>query len=138
MYNPVMPLRVLVCLLAALAVGGCASRDVQKDLTLVDVRTGWYDAGVLEDGKNKLVPSVSLKIQNVSAEDIASVEMNAIFRRVGEPEVWGEHFIRASGQTASWPDKRVRQSCSDRHSATPGRSREPKCCRTANSSMRAS
>jgi hypothetical protein len=89
--------RLLACLIAALALAGCASRDVKTDLRVVEVRTGWYDAGLIEGGMNKLVPSVSLKLQNVSSEDIASVEMNAIFRRVGEPEVWGEHFIRAIG-----------------------------------------
>ena len=87
--------RLLVCLAAATLLAGCSrSRDVQKDLKLVDVRTGWYDAGIVE-GKNKLVPSISLKVQNVSGEDIANVQMNAIFRRVGEQEAWGEHFVRA-------------------------------------------
>jgi hypothetical protein len=87
--------RLLVCLAAATLLAGCSrSRDVQKDLKLVDVRTGWYDAGIVE-GKNKLVPSISLKVQNVSGQDIANVQMNAIFRRVGEQEAWGEHFVRA-------------------------------------------
>jgi hypothetical protein len=103
MYNPAM-VRLIVGVLVPIVVGtvalaGCASRDVQTDLKLVDVRTGWYDAGLVEGGKNKLVPSVSLKVQNVSAEDISSVEMNAVFRRVGETEVWGEHFIRAIGSS---------------------------------------
>ena len=95
MYNRGMIRRALFCL-AALAVStGCArSRDVQKDLKLTDVRTGWYDAGIVE-GKNKLVPSISLKIQNVSSDDISSVQVNAIFRRAGEQEAWGEHFVRA-------------------------------------------
>jgi hypothetical protein len=87
--------RLLVCVAAATLLAGCArSRDVQKDLKLVDVRTGWYDAGIVE-GKNKLVPSISLKVQNVSSQDISNVQMNAIFRRVGEQEAWGEHFVRA-------------------------------------------
>jgi hypothetical protein len=87
--------RLLVCAAAAALLAGCTrSRDVQKDLKLVDVHTGWYDAGIVE-GKNKLVPSISLKVQNVSADDIANVQMNAIFRRVGEQEAWGEHFVRA-------------------------------------------
>ena len=90
-----MSKRLLACVAAAIVLAGCArSRDVQKDLKLVDVRTGWYDAGIVE-GKNKLVPSISLKVQNVSQDDIANVQMNAIFRRVGEQEAWGEHFVRA-------------------------------------------
>jgi hypothetical protein len=95
MYNRGMWNRSVICVAVVLLVAGCArSRDVQKDLRLVDVQTGWYDAGIVE-GKNKLVPSVSLKVKNVSGEDISNVQMNAIFRRVGEQEAWGEHFVRA-------------------------------------------
>ncbi len=95
MYNRPMLNRLLVCVAAVALLAGCArSRDVQKDLKIIDVRTGWYDAGIVQ-GKNKLVPSISLKLQNVSQDDIANVQMNAIFRRVGEQEAWGEHFVRA-------------------------------------------
>jgi hypothetical protein len=96
MYNRRMHNRlVVVCLAVVALLGGCTrSRDVQKDLKITEVRTGWYDAGIIE-GKNKLVPSISLKIQNVSGEPISNVQVNAIFRRVGEQEAWGEHFVRA-------------------------------------------
>ena len=77
---------------------GCQSREVEKDLQITDVRTGWYDAGIVEDGKNKLVPSVAFKLRNVSPADIASVQLNAVFRRAGEQESWGEHFINAIGR----------------------------------------
>lgn len=56
-----------------------------------DVITGWFDAGI-EDGKNKLVPSVSLRLRNKAQSPVRSVQINAIFRRVNEPEMWGEHF----------------------------------------------
>lgn len=97
MYNRWMLKRLMICVAAVAMAAGCArSRDVQKDLKIVEVHTGWYDAGVVQ-GKNKLVPSISLKLQNVSQEDIANVQMNAIFRRVGEQEAWGEHYVRAIG-----------------------------------------
>ncbi len=76
---------------------GCSSRDVQKDLRIVDVHSGWYDAGIVEGGKNKLVPSISFKLENVSQEPIDGVQLNAIFHRAGETQVWGEHFVRAIG-----------------------------------------
>ena len=81
-----------LCLAATLLVSGCRAREVGKDLRLVDVTTGWYDAGIVDGGENKLVPSVSLKIQNVSGEPIRNVQMNAIFRRGDETQIWGEHF----------------------------------------------
>ena len=99
-----------VLLLAGLAV--CLSavactrtREVEKDLKLVDVSTGWYDAGVV-NGQNKLVPSITLQLQNVSSEDISRVQINAIFRRVGEEQAWGEHFVRAIGSDGLAAGKR--------------------------------
>jgi hypothetical protein len=93
-----MSRRLALCLFVALAAAGCTrNRPVDTDLKIVEVRTGWYDAGIVNGGQNKLVPSVSLKLQNVSGEAIARVQLNAIFRRVGEQEAWGEHLVRAIG-----------------------------------------
>src|ERR1043165_3961175 len=87
--------RVGVWLAAVLLSAGCGhDLDVEKALKLTDVRTGWYDAGI-QDGKHTLGPSITLKRENVSAESVESVQVNAIFRREGEPEAWGEHFATA-------------------------------------------
>ena len=92
-------------LLLTLFLAGCGRNvEVEKALKVVDVHTGWYDAGVQADGKNKLVPSISLKLQNISPEPVASVQVNAIFRRVSGPEAWGEHFVRAIGREALAPN----------------------------------
>jgi hypothetical protein len=92
--------RLLLCLAVAVAAGGCRARDVERDLRLTGVRTGWYDAGVV-DGQNKLVPSVSFTIENVSAAAIRDVQLNAVFRRVHEPETaWGDELVRAIGDEA--------------------------------------
>jgi hypothetical protein len=85
-----------------LLAAGCTPRDVEKDLKVLDVHTGWYDLGVV-DGQNKLVPSISLKLQNISQEPISSVEVQAIFRRVDEDKTWGEHFVLAIGRDGLAP-----------------------------------
>jgi hypothetical protein len=92
--------RLALSVIAVLFAAGCGSRDVQKDLRIVDVHSGWYDAGIQEDGKNKLVPSISIRLENVSQDPISGVQLNAIFHRAGETEVWGEHFVRAVGSEA--------------------------------------
>lgn len=89
--------RLALPLIALLCLAGCGSRDVQKDLKVGDVHSGWYDAGIQSDGKNKLVPSISIRLQNVSTRAISGVQLNAIFHRAGETQVWGEHFVRALG-----------------------------------------
>lgn len=93
---------VAACLAAALLLTGCRSREVERDLKITDVRTGWYDAGIVE-GQNKLVPSVSFRIQNVSQEPIDNVQINAIFRRMNESEAWGDRLVRGVGDNELSP-----------------------------------
>ena len=102
-YNAAMRSRLLpagfaLCLVLVLLVtAGCArTRYVENDLKLVDVKTGWYDAGIV-GGQNKIVPSITLKLQNVSDESISRVQVWAVFRRANEDKTWGEHFVRAIG-----------------------------------------
>ena len=88
--------RLSILLVALALLTACESREVEKDLRIVEVHTGWYDAGLVEGtGQNKLVPSISIGLENVSDREIASVQLNAVFKRVGEDTAWGEHFIRA-------------------------------------------
>jgi hypothetical protein len=87
--------RLVLPLFAVLLLTACESREVEKDLEIVGVETGWYDIGVQLGGTNKLVPSVSLELENVSDRDIASVQLMTVFRRIGEEQSWGEHYVRA-------------------------------------------
>jgi len=82
----------LVAVLALLSSTCGASVEAVAALEPVDVVTGWFDDGIVEGPKNKLVPSISLKLRNKTSGELKSVQINAIFRRVGEKEMWGEHF----------------------------------------------
>src|SRR4029453_4448619 len=88
--------RLTACLIVLLLLAGCASRKVEQDLAITDVHTGWYDVGIV-GGQNKLVPSIALKLKNVSSEQIARVQLNAVFRRMGEAQEWDAHFVRGIG-----------------------------------------
>jgi hypothetical protein len=79
--------------LALIVLVGCgASTDAVASLEPLDVVTGWFDDGIIQGGKNKLVPSVSMKLRNKGGKELKSIQINAIFRRVGEQEMWGEYF----------------------------------------------
>jgi len=95
-------LTVLVLLPACLTAACDRSRDVSKDLKIVDARTGWYDAGII-DGKNKIVPSIAFRLENVSQEEIARVQVNAIFHRINETEPWGDYYAPAIGSAGLQP-----------------------------------
>jgi len=96
MYNSAMLKHLIVCLGLVTVAAGCRAREVEKDLVLTDIHTGWYDVGVV-DGQNKLVPTITLRLQNVSSEPIARVQLNAVFRRQGEQQEWDAHFVRGIG-----------------------------------------
>ena len=89
-----------IALAALLSTGCSSSTDAVAALEPVDVITGWFDDGIVEGGKNKLVPSVSMKLRNKSDQELRSIQINAIFRRVGEQEMWGEYFGWAIPRTA--------------------------------------
>lgn len=86
------PRLATVAVLVLLTASCSASVDAVASLEPIDVVTGWFDDGIIEGGKNKLVPSVSLKLRNKGGDPLRSIQINAIFRRVGEPEMWGEYF----------------------------------------------
>jgi hypothetical protein len=78
------------------ACGGGSSGPITELVEPVEVRTGWFDAGV-ENGMNKLLPTVTLTLKNVSSEPVANVQLNAVIRRVGETEEWGGAFQKVIG-----------------------------------------
>ena len=92
-----MKTRLTACIVLILLATGCRAREVEKDLTITDVHTGWYDIGIV-NGQNKLVPSISLKLKNVSPDEISRVQLNAVFKRLdGENKEWDAHFVRGIG-----------------------------------------
>ena len=81
----------------AAALAGCGGPDVdpKRDLQVTDVTTGWFDAGIVEERKNKLVPTLAFRLKNGSSNAIDTVQVNAVFRQVGKPEEWDTAFARA-------------------------------------------
>jgi len=80
-------------IVAMLSGSGCGpSVDPKRDLQVVDVTTGWFDAGLV-DGKNKLVPSITFALKNVSDHPVASVQLMLGFQRKGEDGDFDEAFL---------------------------------------------
>ncbi len=90
MTRSLAPFALVVAALLSISCG--ASEEAVASLEPLDVVTGWFDDGIIAGGKNKLVPSVTLKLRNKTDQPIRSIQINAIFRRVGEQEMWGEYF----------------------------------------------
>ena len=89
------PLSLVV--LSTLALASCGPKvDLTKGLQVTDVTTGWHDAGVQDDGNNKLVPAVTFKVKNVSDQSLRALQMNAIFKQVNNEEEWGSGYLIVS------------------------------------------
>lgn len=112
-------------LLVALVAGcGGGPLDVPSALAVTDVTTGWLDLGLDELGRTKLVPTISFRLENLSDENVRTLQLNGVFRRclpqlegqpspvseispanqaagtcAGEDQEWGNAFLgRAVGR----------------------------------------
>jgi hypothetical protein len=85
---------LLVCLTAI----ACGNKvDLASAAKIADVTTGWFDAGVTEDGKNKLVPTISLRLHNAGSVKLNSTQLNLIFKRVTDKDEWTTSYVRGIG-----------------------------------------
>jgi hypothetical protein len=88
---------------AALASGACGPTiDLTKGLEVLDVSSGWFDAGIVE-GKNKLVPTVAFKLKNTSDQTLGMLQVNVLFRRVNDNDEWGSGFLTVAGSEGLAP-----------------------------------
>jgi hypothetical protein len=89
---------------AALVAASCAPPvDLTKNLQVLDVSTGWFDAGIV-NGQNKLVPTITFKVKNNSDQSLKVLQANVLFRRVSDPNVeWGAGFLSVSGSEGLGP-----------------------------------
>jgi hypothetical protein len=94
----------LLFVLAVAAASACGKPiDLTKGLLVQSVASGWFDAGVV-DGQNKLVPSISFTLKNVSDQTLTTLQVNALFHRVSEPKnEWGAGFLTVAGSAGLAP-----------------------------------
>ena len=127
-------LALLAFIAVAFACGGGASLDVPASLEVTDVTTGWLDIGLDELGRNKLVPTISFRVANISQAQIRTLQLNGVFRRclpvyagqptpisdvsppnletgtcAGEIQEWGNAYIRGVGREGLEPGMATEQ-----------------------------
>lgn len=120
--------------LVAILSGACGTSlireqiDIVSALEVADITTGWLDVGIDQRGRNKLVPTISFRLENISDEQTRALQLNSIFRRcqvvsegqpapvapvspadpiagtcVAEDQEWGNAFVRAVGREGLAP-----------------------------------
>jgi hypothetical protein len=84
-------------ILVAGVVGCGKSVDLKQTLTIADTSAGYFDAGIV-DGRNKLVPSVTFKLNKSISDDLRPLSLNVAFKRLSGPggaeEDFDESFIQ--------------------------------------------
>lgn len=76
-----------------LAAGCGRSASVPEAIEVYDVKTG-YDDGGRASGQNRLLPTIAFKVRNKADRTIHSVQFNAVFRVIGDPEELGAQLIQ--------------------------------------------
>jgi hypothetical protein len=96
--------RLFLLSVILVSAAGCGPKiDLTKGLEVVDVTTGWFDAGQF-DGANKIVPTITFKLKNVSGQKLKALHTNVVFREVGKPnEEWGSGFKIVRGSEGLEP-----------------------------------
>lgn len=97
----------LLVALAGAGASGCAEVDYKAALQMSDLSSGFYDAGVTDLGLNKLVPSVTFSLKNVSAEPVTSIDLVVFFWAEGregeEDQELDEIIVTAIGSEGLAP-----------------------------------
>ena len=83
-------------LLATTSVACGPTVDLTKGLQVLDVSTGWFDAGIV-NGQNKLVPFITFKLKNLSDQKLSVLQVNVLFKRINDPTEWGSGFFTVVG-----------------------------------------
>ena len=73
-----------------------------KGLQVLDVSTGWFDAGLV-NGQNKLVPTISFKLKNISDQKLSVLQVNVLFKQINDPKEWGNGFLTVVGSSGLAP-----------------------------------
>jgi hypothetical protein len=68
--------------------------DLKQTVQVTDVSSGWFDAGI-QNGKNKLVPSVTFKLKKNPDVKLSSLSLNLTFKFIGSDEHADDVYLQS-------------------------------------------
>lgn len=90
--------------LALIAAAACGPYpDLKHDLQIVNVISGYHDAGITPDHQNKLVPSITFQLKNEGTEAFTYIDLALDFWQVGDDGPKDSVVVPGIGGTALEP-----------------------------------
>ena len=97
-------LYLILALVTAGATCACGSDvDLTRELKVESVSTGWYEATGTDSSQIKLVPALSFRLKNISAQKLGTLQVNAVFKRIDQDHEWATGFLTAAGSAGLAP-----------------------------------
>jgi len=88
-------LAVLSTLAVTFLTAGCGPPvDLKQNLQVIDISTGYFDAGVVA-GKNKLVPSITFTLKKNPGVRLSSVSLNVVFLFAGTTDHADDVYLQS-------------------------------------------
>ena len=87
-------IRVSAAVLAVLASACGPPVDLKQTVQVTDVSSGWFDAGI-QNGKNKLVPSVTFRLKENPDVKLSSLSLNVAFMFVGSSDHADDVYVQS-------------------------------------------
>jgi hypothetical protein len=82
-------------LAASLSCGACSKPvDLKQTVQVTDVSSGWFDFGI-QNGKNKLVPSVTFKLRKNADVNLSSISLNLTFIFIDSQEHADDVYVQS-------------------------------------------
>ena len=85
---------VALVVLAAVASACGPQVDLKQAIQVTDVSSGWFDAGI-QNGKNKLVPTVTFKLKKNPDVKLSSVSLNLTFKFVDSADHADDVYVQS-------------------------------------------
>ena len=80
---------------AALSCGACSKPvDLKQAVQVIDASSGWFDAGI-QNGKNKLVPSVTFQLKKNADVKLSAISLNLTYIFIDSQEHADDVYVQS-------------------------------------------
>src|SRR5262245_5040173 len=102
-YSSMRLLRSLFAVsIVVLSIGCGPAVDLTDGLQIDVVSTRWYES-TATNTQTQLVPALSFNLKHLSDQKLGTLQVNAVFKRLGEDHEWATGFLTAAGSDGLAP-----------------------------------